>query len=104
MGTFGEVSDAFASKIKYPAGRANNNVNSIIESYDIVFKPSTTSRYHDIDAKVLPQSLANLRCLKSKLSCWDQNKSLYFVALGIDLVECRYDESTGLPGAIFCSC
>lgn len=46
--------DLLSREICYPARSANNDVNRLVQTNDIIFETSATGRDHDIDPKVLP--------------------------------------------------
>ncbi len=64
-GAFGKVSNTFAGKVEYAAWGANNDVDSVAKSNDVVFEASASGCNHDIYAEVFPEGFAYLRGLKS---------------------------------------
>ena len=84
--TLVKFDDFLSRKVCYPARRADNDVNGFVQTKDVVFETSTTGRDHDIDAKVLAQCLADLRCLQSKLSCGHKDQSLGLLLLRLNLL------------------
>jgi hypothetical protein len=79
-------------------------VDGFAQSDDIVLETCSTGRNHDVDTQVLSKRLAYLRCLEGELSGGDEDQCLCFGALGVDAFEGGDDESSGLSGAVFCSC
>lgn len=101
---FRQVCNSLTCKIKYSSRCSNNDVNSIIQTNDIVHQPSTTSGNHNINAKMLSKGLADLGGLQGKLSSGDKDESLCFRVFRVYAFEGRNDESGGFSCAVFRSC
>lgn len=95
-----EVSDALAGQIENPAGGANNDVHRFAQPNDVVLQPRPAGRDHDVDAKMLSQRLAHLRCLQGELSGRDENESLRLWAFWVYALERGDDEGGRLSGAV----
>ncbi len=102
-GALAEISDTFSGEILDSSWSADNNVNWLCQTNDVVAQASSTGSDHNIYAKVLSQGLAHLRCLERKLTGWDENETLNLVVLWVDTFEGWDDESGGLPGSVLCA-
>ena len=59
-GAFAQVGDVLSCKICYSAGGADEDVDGLAETEDVISQAGTTSCDHDVDAKVLAQGLAHV--------------------------------------------
>lgn len=91
-------------KVRYPTRGANDNMNGLLQSENIIFETGAASSDHDIDAEVLSKGLADLRRLQSQLSRRNEDQSLRLLRLRLDPLKCRYDERSGLTSTILRPC
>jgi len=72
-GALAQIGNLLRSQIKDTPGSTDHNMDGVLQPDDIVTKPCSTRRDHNIDAEVLAKDLANLRCLHRQLASGDQN-------------------------------
>ncbi len=99
-GAFAQVGHLLASQIEDSAGGSDHNMDGILQPDDIVTEASATSGNHNVDAEVLAERLADLRCLHGQLASGDEDETLDLGDLGVDLFQCGDDEGGGLAGAV----
>ncbi|RBQ82883.1 hypothetical protein VDGD_21002 [Verticillium dahliae] len=99
-GTLAQIGDGLASEIENTARGSDNDMDGVLQTHNVVAKASATSGDHDVDAEVLAESLANLRCLHGELACGDEDEALDFGDFGVDLFEGGDNEGGGLAGAV----
>ena len=95
-----EISHLLASQIEDTAWCSDDDVYGILQTHDVVPQTSTTGCHHDIDAEMLAERLADLRCLHGKLTGGDENETLDLGDLGVDLLEGGDKESGSLAGTV----
>ena len=101
--TLFEIEHLLSREIRNTPGCAHHDMNSFVQSNDVVFQASATGCDHDIDAEEFPQRLAHLRGLQRKLSRRYENQGLRLRVLRIDLFQCGNEECSGFSRAVLCS-
>lgn len=69
-----QICNLFGSKIENASRSSHNNVNSIVQTHDIVFQRSSSCSYHALYPHVLADFFDNSRGLQRKLACRDQDE------------------------------
>jgi hypothetical protein len=95
-----QVGDTLTSKVKDTTGSTDEDVNGLAETEDVVAKGGSSGSDHDLNASVLAERLANLRCLKGELTGGDEEEGLDLLDFGVDTLEGRDDEGGGLSRSV----
>ena len=78
-------------------------MHGVVQTDDIVHQAGSSGGNHDVDTKMFPKRLADMRCLKCEFSRGDEDQSLSFRVLGIDAFQGGDDEGCGLSGTVLCA-
>lgn len=65
-----QLGNALLHQIQDTSGGGYHDVHRLMQADNIIPETSTSSRDHNLDAKVLAQLLAHLRCLQRQLAGW----------------------------------
>jgi hypothetical protein len=96
-----QIGHPFAGQIENAPRGADNNVDGLIQTHNVVSQPSTTSTDHHIHAKMFSNRLAHLGCLQSQFAGGDQDEGLNAVVLRVDTMQRRDHIGGGLASAVF---
>ena len=99
-GALAEVGHLLSGQIEDTTWRADDDVDWVLETNNIVPQTSSTCSNHDVDPEMLAKGLADLGCLHGKLSCGDENETLDLGNLGVDLLERGDDEGCGFASTV----
>lgn len=97
---FAQVGNSLSSEVEDATGRTNEDVDRLAETEDVVAKSRSSRRDHDLNARVLAERLADLRCLEGELTGRNEEEGLDLLDFGVDTLKGRDDEGGGLARSV----
>jgi hypothetical protein len=95
-----QVGDTLTGKVEDTTRSTDEDVNGLAEAEDVVAKGGSSGSDHDLNAGVLAERLADLRCLEGELTSGDEEEGLDLLDFGVDTLEGRNDEGGGLSRSV----